>query len=57
MLKWLASLGTGAVVAGLSFIEAHVSGIPGVDPLVAGVIVAAVTRLVHWLIGKLPNYP
>ena len=55
ILKWLAAVGTAGVLGALKAIAAKV-GIPvaSIDPLVQAAIVAAIVKLVTWLVGKLP---
>jgi hypothetical protein len=55
ILKWFAALGTGAAVAALTYIGQAAGAGPDVDPLVAGVLVGAVTKLVAWLTSKIPS--
>lgn len=57
LLKWLAAGGVGAVVAGLQAFLAHSQGAPpvGVDPIVTLVVVSLISKLVQFLIGKLPH--
>lgn len=55
ILKWLAALGAGAATAALQYLAAQAGHpIEGVDPLVSGVIVAVLTKLVAWLTSKVP---
>jgi hypothetical protein len=55
ILKWLAAAGVAGALAALNAILGVVGVAPvGVDSLVGLVLVAAVTRLVTWLISKVP---
>lgn len=54
VLKWLAALGSGAASAALAWVTGHTGSGPSVDPLVAALVVGAVTKLVHWLTSKVP---
>lgn len=54
ILKWLAAGAVGAAVAALqTLLQLLGAGPVGVDPLISGILVAAVTKLVNYLIGKL----
>jgi predicted RNA methylase len=55
ILKWFAALGTGALTAALAYVGQAAGTAPDVDPLVAGVLVGAVTKLVAWLTSKIPS--
>ena len=55
VLKWAASLGAGAAVAGLQYVGAHAGTIHITsDPIVNGVIATLVVKLTAWLVGKIP---
>lgn len=55
LLKWLASIGTGAATAVLAYVTEHAGNGPeGVDPLVTFVAVSLLTKLVGWLTSKMP---
>ena len=56
ILKWLAAGGLGGVVAGLyAFLVAIGTVPPGVDPLVAGIIIAGLKRAVDFIVSKIPQ--
>jgi hypothetical protein len=57
ILKWVAALATGAAAAALDFVTTHLGAGPTVDPMIAGLVVAGLTRLVGWLTAKLPAAP
>lgn len=55
VLKWVASLGTGAATAALAYLAGHTGAGPsGVDPWLAGVLAGAVSKVVGWLTSKVP---
>lgn len=54
VLKWLAALGTGAATAALAYVSGHTGSGPAVDPLLAGVVVMALTKIIGWLTSKVP---
>ena len=54
ILKWLAALAVGGLTAALTYIGSHAGTPGGIDPLIAGVIVAVLKRLVDFLVSKLP---
>jgi hypothetical protein len=54
LLKWFASLGTGAAVAALAYVAANLGAGPDIDPFLAGVVTGAVSKLVSWLTSKIP---
>lgn len=55
ILKWLAAGGVGGLVAGLYAALAALHVVPaGVDPFLAGILVAGIKRLVDFLVSKLP---
>ena len=56
LLKWLASLALGAATAALAVLSAPAAP-TGVDPLVAGLAVAILSKIVNWLTAKLPTAP
>lgn len=54
ILKWLQAAGVGGLVAGLYAFLAGLAVVPaGIDPLVAGIVVAGLTKLVGYLVGKI----
>lgn len=55
LVKWLAAVAAAGALAGLNAIASKI-GLPvdGLDPLVQAAIVAAVIKLVNFLVGKLP---
>lgn len=56
VLKWLAAAGVGGLSAGLYAFLASLAVVPsGIDPLVAGLVIAGLTKLVSWLVSKLPK--
>ena len=57
LLKWLASIGVGALTAALAWITGHTGTPGGIDPLIGGVVVAVLTKLVTWLTSKIPTSP
>jgi tetrahydromethanopterin S-methyltransferase subunit C len=56
ILKWLAALGTGAATAVLAYLSGATAP-EGVDPIVGGIAVALLTKLVTWLTSKVPTAP
>ena len=57
LMKWLASIATGAAAAVLAWISGHMGAPTGVDPLVGGLAVALLTKVIGWLTSKLPTAP
>jgi hypothetical protein len=57
ILKWLAALGTGCATAALAWLGQHTGTGPSVDPLVAGLLAGAMSKLIGWLTSKVPATP
>ena len=61
VLKWLASLGTGAASTLLLYLSANAGDptkpIDGVDSLVSFVLISLITKAVTWLTSKMPVTP
>lgn len=55
--SWLAALGVGACSAALAWVTGHTGTPGGIDPMVAGLLVGVVTKLVTWLTTKIPKGP
>lgn len=59
VLKWLASLGTGALATVVLFLQANAGDptkpIEGVDGLLSFVLISLITKGVTWLTSKLPT--
>lgn len=55
ILKWLTSLALGAATAAVAWLQGHSGTGPQVDPLIAGVLVGALSKLINYLAGKLPT--
>lgn len=57
ILKWLSAGAVGALVVGLgSFIPGLQGTVPsGVDPVIAGIVVALLKRAVDYLVNKIPR--
>jgi hypothetical protein len=57
ILKWLTAIGLGAATAALAWAKAHLGSGPSVAPLLAGVIVGALSKVINWLTSKVPAAP
>jgi len=56
ILQWLTSLALGAATAAVAYLS-NVSTGPAVDPLISGLIVGALSKLINYLASKLPTAP
>jgi len=54
IMKWLTSLGLGVATAIVTYLQSHLGSGPAVDPLLAGLIVAVMSKIINWLGGKIP---
>jgi hypothetical protein len=57
VLKWLTSLALGAATAAVAWLQSHSGQGPAVDPLLSGIIVGALSKLINYLASKLPTAP
>ena len=57
ILKWLTSLGLGIATAGLAWAQGSMGSGPAVDPLVAGLVVAVLSKVINYLASKIPTQP
>lgn len=58
VLKWAAGFLTGIAYAIVAYVSGHLGdSVSGMDPVIAAVVVAVITRLSSWAVSKLPATP
>jgi hypothetical protein len=55
LLKWLQSVGVGAVLALAEYVKAVPVDATGIEAMIHGAILALLVRAFGWLVGKLPQ--